>query len=96
MDRYRATGNGTRPSPVAALDADATEARLHSETDDVRAAIALVARGTASRVAVSGLAFGEQLLALLSDEAGAVGVELVPSWWPDDAGCDITAQRIDG
>ncbi len=96
MDRYRGADNGVRRAPGAALDTDATEARLRSETDDVRAAIALVARGAASRVAVSGLAFGEQLLARLSDEAGAVGVVLVPSWWPDDAGCDITAQRIDG
>jgi hypothetical protein len=80
---------------VQELDAHAVEDRLRAECGDVSAAIALVARGTASRVTVSGLAFGEQLLVLLAPEAERAGVRLVASWWPEDAGCGLTVQRAD-
>lgn len=78
------------------LDARAAEDRLRSERDDVQAAITLVARGTATRVSLSGLTFGEQLLAQLGPEARLAGVALIPSWWPDDAGCDLAVCRVDG
>ena len=78
------------------LDARAAEVRLRAECDEVQAAIALVAGGTATRVSLSGLTFGEQLLARLGAEARRAGVALVPSWWPDDAGCDLAVCRVDG
>jgi len=78
------------------MDTHAVEDRLGAELGDVRAAIALVAQGSASRVAVSGLTFGEQVLARLAPEARSAGVDLIPSWWPDDAGCDLTVRRVDG
>jgi hypothetical protein len=56
---------------------------------DVRAAIEMVARGGASRVTVSGLAYGEQLLRECESLASQRGVILTPLWWAEDAGCDI-------
>ena len=76
--------------------ARAAKGRLRAEYADVRAAIAVVAQGSSSRVTLSGLRFGEQLLARLAPEARMAGVALVPSWWPDDAGCDLTVCRVDG
>ena len=77
------------------LDTCAARDQLRGEIDDVRAAIALVARGTSTRVTISGLAFGQQLLAQLEPEARRAGVALIPLWWPDDAGCDLTVCRVD-
>lgn len=78
------------------LDHRAAKGRLQGEYANVRAAIALVAQGSSSRVTLSGLRFGEQLLTGLGPEARLAGVALVPSWWPDDAGCDLTVCRVDG
>lgn len=58
-------------------------------------AIALVASGTATRVTVAGLRFGEQVVARLGAEAASVGVRLEPVFWDDDAGCDVIARKID-
>ncbi|MGC8635200.1 MAG: hypothetical protein ACP5VP_11180 [Candidatus Limnocylindrales bacterium] len=77
------------------LDTCAAKDRLRGEIDDVRAAIALVARGTSTRVTISDLAFGEQLLVRLAPEARLARVTLIPLWWPDDAGCDLTVRRVD-
>jgi hypothetical protein len=77
------------------LDQRAAKGRLQGEYANVRAAIALVAQGSSSRVTLSGLRFGEQLLARLAPEARMAGVALVPSWWPDDAGCDLTVCPLD-
>jgi hypothetical protein len=77
------------------LDTCAARDQLRGEIDDVRAAIALVARGTSTRVTISGLASGQQLLAQLEPEARRARVALIPLWWPDDAGCDLTVCRVD-
>jgi hypothetical protein len=93
MERHRT------PRPVVRrtrrLDRDDTERRLDVELGDVRAAIALVARGAATRVTVGGLRFGEQVVALLRAEARAKGVVLDPNYWFEDSGCDVIARVAD-
>ena len=79
--------------PQDGFEATETRRRLAQELGDVRAAIALVAGGRATRVSLSGLRFGQELLAACGDEAARRGVVLEPSWWPEDAGCDIRVVR---
>ena len=76
-------------------DTDETRRRLTSEVAEVEGAIALVASGSASRVTLSGLKFGEQLAGRFRVEARSQGVVLEPIPWPEDAGCDLIVRRID-
>jgi hypothetical protein len=68
---------------------------LDHEMDLVREAIAMVAGGGSPRVTVGGLRFGEALIAPARVLATNAGVRLIPLWMPDDAGADITIERID-
>lgn len=67
---------------------------LELEMNLVREAIAMVAGGSAPRVTVGGLRFGEALLETARGMAAEAGVRLVPLWMPDDAGADIAVERI--
>jgi len=75
--------------------AEETQRRLTSEVAEVEGAIALVASGSASRVTLAGLRFGEQVARRFSAEALASGIVLEPIPWPEDAGCDLIVRRID-
>ena len=57
--------------------------------------MALVASGSASRITLSGLKFGEQLARRFRNEAHSKGLEFDPIPWPEDAGCDLIVRRID-
>jgi hypothetical protein len=83
------------PHPGPDLGSDETQRRLTSEVVEVETAIALVASGSASRVTVSGLRFGEQVARRFRAEATARGIGLEPIPWPEDAGCDLVVRRID-
>jgi hypothetical protein len=72
-----------------------TRVRLASEIGEVEGAMTLVASGTASRVTLSGLRFGEQVMARFSREAVTLGIRLDPIIWPEDSGCDLVVRRID-
>jgi len=67
---------------------------LEQEMALVREAIAMVASGASPRVVVGGLHFGEALLTLAGPAAAEAGVRIVPLWMPDDAGADISVERI--
>lgn len=67
---------------------------LEHEMALVREAIAMVGGGGAPRVVVAGLHFGEVLLVGAKGLAAEAGVRLVPLWMPDDAGADISVERI--
>jgi hypothetical protein len=54
-----------------------------------------VASGSASRVTLTGLKFGEQMARRFRAEAHLKGVALEPLPWPEDAGCDLIVRRID-
>jgi hypothetical protein len=88
MDR-RAAHQTTTPDP------EETGRRLTSEVAEVESAIALVASGSASRVTLTGLKFGEQVARRFRAEAHSKGVVLEPIPWPEDAGCDLIVRRID-
>ena len=77
------------------LDRDETERRLEREIEEVSAGIALIASGGATRVAVSGLRFCEELIERLRGEAERNGVTLRAEPWPEDRGCDVVIRRID-
>jgi hypothetical protein len=81
--------------PPATVDTDETKRRLTSEVANVESAIELVASGSASRITITGLRFGEQLSRRFGAEARAMGLRLEPLPWPDDAGCDLLVRRID-
>lgn len=66
---------------------------LQRELAEVEAAIALVGSGVATTVSVSGLHFGEAILAKARESAANQGVDVEPIWWPDDAGCDVIVRR---
>jgi hypothetical protein len=84
------------PAPVTATpDPDETRRRLTSEVAEVESAIALVASGSASRITLSGLKFGEQLARRFRAEAQSKGVRLDPLPFPEDAGCDLIVRRTD-
>jgi hypothetical protein len=55
----------------------------------------MVASGSASRVTLTGMKFGEQLARRFLEEAQAKGLRLEPIIWPEDAGCDLIIRRID-
>ena len=83
------------PNPPTSPDPEETRRRLASEVLEVEGALALVASGTASRMTLSGLRFGEQLARHFRAAAGAKGIQLEPLPWPEDAGCDLIVRRID-
>ena len=78
------------------LGPDETRRRLEREIEEVTAGIALVASGAASRVAVAGMQFGEELIERLHGHAERNGVRLDAEPWPEDRGCDLVIRRIDG
>ena len=80
---------------AATPDADETRRRLTSEVAEVESAIELVASGSASRITLSGLKFGEQVARRFHAVAAARGIRLEPLPWPEDAGCDLIVRRID-
>jgi hypothetical protein len=80
---------------TAGSDPEETRRRLTSEVAEVEGAIALVASGSASRVTLTGLKFGEQMARRFRAEAQSKGVALDPLPWPEDAGCDLIVRRID-
>jgi hypothetical protein len=80
----------------AHLDPAAIGRRLDMELGEVRAAILLVARGTASRVRVSGLTYGDVVCGHLQGEAASRHVALSPEYRPDDDGCDLMVIARDG
>jgi hypothetical protein len=84
-----------RADERASADPLETKRRLASEVTEVESAIALVASGSASRITLSGLKFGEQVAARFRPEATARGIVLEPILWPEDAGCDLIVRRID-
>jgi hypothetical protein len=75
----------------ATADSAAAE-RLAGEVADVRASIALVEGGVASRITLTGTRFGRQVVAQLAPLAGR-NVHLEASIWPEDDACDITITR---
>jgi hypothetical protein len=84
------------PADVPATsDPEDTRRRLSSEIAEVEGAIALVASGSASRITLSGLRFGEEVARRFRAEAAAKGLRLEPIPWPEDAGCDLIVRRID-
>ncbi len=84
-----------RPPATPSPDAEETRRRLTSEIAEVESAISLVASGTASRITLSGLRFGEQLARRFRAEARVRGLRLDPIPWPEDAGCDLIVRPID-
>jgi hypothetical protein len=83
----------TAPTPAA--DSEETRRRLASEIVEVESAISLVAAGSASRITLSGLRFGEQVVQRFQADAADKGVRIEPILWPEDAGCDLIVRRID-
>ena len=79
----------------AASESEETRRRLTSEVAEVEGAMEMVASGTASRVTLAGLKFGEQLAGRFRSEALSKGVALEPIPFPEDAGCDLIVRRID-
>jgi hypothetical protein len=79
----------------AAPDTEETRRRLTSEVAEVETAIALVASGSAIRITLAGLRFGEQLAERFSAVARSRGIRLEPLPWPDDSGCDLVVRRND-
>jgi len=88
MDRHE-TGRST-----AANDHETRE-RLASEMADVESAMAMVASGTATRMTLTGLRFGEEVARHFGAEAASRGLLLEPIVWPEDAGCDLVVRRVD-
>ncbi|MGZ6267552.1 MAG: hypothetical protein ACXWM8_07720 [Candidatus Limnocylindrales bacterium] len=76
-------------------DPEETRRRLTSEVAEVESAIALVAFGSASRITLTGLKFGEQVAERFRADAQSKGVRLDPLPFPDDAGCDLIVRTID-
>ena len=80
---------------TATSDPGETRRRLTSEIAEVESAITLVASGSASRITLTGMRFGEQVARRFHAEAAAKGVRLEPIPWPEDAGCDLIVRRSD-
>jgi len=84
-----------QPRTTASPDPEETRRRLSSEVGEVESAIALVASGSASRITLTGLRFGEALADRFGADAQLKGVQLETLPWPDDTGCDLTVRSID-
>jgi hypothetical protein len=82
----------TTPTP----DPEETRRRLTSEVGEVESAIALVASGSASRITLTGLRFGEALADRFRADAESNGIRIETLPWPDDVGCDLIVRTIDG
>ena len=80
---------------TATPDPEETRRRLTSEVAEVESAIALVASGSATRITLSGLKFGEEVAKRFHADAQSKGVRLDPLPFPDDAGCDLIVGRTD-
>jgi hypothetical protein len=80
---------------IGESDPEETRRRLTSEVAEVEGAIELVASGSASRITLTGLRFGEQVARRFRAEAQSKGIRLEPLPWPEDAGCDLIVRRID-
>lgn len=74
--------------------AQVVPATLEHEMRLIREAIALVASGGAPRVVVAGIHFGETLLDPGRRLALDAGVRLLPLWRADEAGADLSIERI--
>ena len=84
-----------RDTKAATDDRIETQRRLASEVAEVESAIELVASGAASRVTLTGLRFGEPVMARFRKTAAVAGLVLEPIPWPEDAGCDLIIRRND-
>lgn len=73
---------------------EAVSATLESEMRLVREAIAMVASGGAPRVVLGGIRFGETLAEWARRLAGEAGVLLTPLWRADEAGADLSVERM--
>ncbi len=73
----------------------ATTRRLAHEHVELTAAIALVASGAATRVAVGGMRFGQLLADRLHDEATRQGVVVATEPWPEDSGGHVVVRRLE-
>ena len=83
-------------APVPATpDPEETRRRLTSEVAEVESAIALVASGSATRITLAGLKFGEEVARRFRADARSKGVRLDPLPFPEDAGCDLIVRKID-
>ncbi len=67
---------------------------LEYELRLVREAIAAVAQGVSPRVTVAGLRLGALLLDPGRRLAAEAGLRLVPLWHAEDAGVDISIERV--
>ena len=83
----------TNPGEVTSLDQ--ARQRLAAEVTDVESAMALVASGSAARVTLGGLRFGDEVATRFRAEAASLGLRLEPIIGPDDAGCDLIVRRLD-
>jgi hypothetical protein len=81
----------TNPDPSF----NAVKRQLDRELRLVSDAIAMVASGHSPRVTVGGLRLGDELLEPARRLAGQAGVRIVPHWMADEAGVDITVERIE-
>ena len=81
---------------TATPDPEETRRRLTSEVVEVESAIALVASGSASRITLTGLRFGEAVADRFRAEAHSKGIQLEALPWPDDSGCDLIVRLADG
>ncbi|MGA3030357.1 MAG: hypothetical protein ABSE58_06440 [Candidatus Limnocylindrales bacterium] len=88
MESDEATRAGT-------TDSEETRRRLASEVAEIESAMALVDSGSASRITLTGLRFGEELARRFRADATSKGLLLEPILWPEDAGCDLIVRRID-
>jgi hypothetical protein len=84
-----------KDDPPVAANTEETRRRLSSEVTEIEGAIAMITNGSASRVTLSGLRFGEELARRFRAEAESKGVLLEPILWPEDVGCDLIVRRID-
>jgi len=74
--------------------AEVVPATLEHEMRLVREAIAMVASGGAPRVVLGGIHFGDRLTDWGRRVAGEAGVLLTPLWRSDDAGPDLSVERV--
>jgi hypothetical protein len=77
-------------------DPEELKRRLASEVGEVESAIALVASGSATRITLTGLRFGEAVADRFRADAESKGIRIEALPWADDAGCDLIVRRIDG
>lgn len=74
---------------------DGSVLRIDDALNPVRAAISLVASGSARRVTVHG-GRGRELLPAARLLGRAAGVRVEPIWWDDEEGCDLAVGHAEG